>query len=88
MRNERKRRNRGNAPNFRDVWGGEVSLLYCRSQYSFAMLASKSLMLAKTLLNKPASLQFAAQRFMSAAPDMKVQPKETKPVVVRSACDA
>ena len=68
--------------------GGEVSLLYCRSQYSFAMLASKSLMLAKTLLNKPASLQFAVQRFMSAAPDMKVQPKETKPVVVRSACDA
>ena len=70
------------------VWRGEVSLLYRRSQYSFAMLASKSLMLAKTLLNKPASLQFAAQRFMSAAPDMKVQPKETKPVVVRSACDA
>ena len=52
------------------------------------MLASKSLMLAKTLLNKPASLQFAVPRFMSAAPDMKVQPKETKPVVVRSAYDA
>ena len=83
-----KREIAGMSPLSATVWGGEVSLLYGHSQYSFAMLASKSLMLAKTLLNKPASLQFAAQRFMSAAPDMKVQPKETKPVLVGSACDA
>ncbi|KAK8806162.1 succinate dehydrogenase [Blastocystis sp. subtype 4] len=43
------------------------------------MLASKSVMFAKSMCSKPATLQFAAQRFMSAAPDMKVNPTTGKP---------
>ena len=51
------------------------------------MLASKSVMFVKSICSKPATLQFAAQRFMSAAPDMKVDPTTGKPVVVLSLCN-
>ena len=51
------------------------------------MLASKSVMFAKSMCSKPATLQFAAQRFMSAAPDMKVNPTTGKPVIVLYVCN-
>ena len=51
------------------------------------MLDSKSVMFAKSICSKPATLQFAAQRFMSAAPDMKVESNTGKPVVVHKVFD-
>jgi len=51
------------------------------------MLASKSVMFAKSICSKPATLQFAAQRFMSAAPDMKVDATTSKPVVMFYVCN-
>lgn len=46
------------------------------------MLASKSMMFAKSLVSRPAAYQAAAQRFMSATADLKVNGNQDKPVVI------
>ena len=48
------------------------------------MLATKSVMFAKSFFSKPAIFQASTQRFMASTPDMKINATDSKPVVLLS----
>ena len=74
--NERTCKNRGNSEFPQDI------------SISLKTVPNTSEMLAKCLISKPAVAQFAAQRFMATAPNMKVEGEKARAVHLQWIGDA